>query len=102
MRESWHQLEDVVLKILFSRVTVTSSIVERYLDPCLEQIYLSDNIMEERHNFDSTILVALEFEESRCCEKLLAFSWQSCRNIDELIIVDSLCAIVWLRDILLE
>ena len=58
--------------------------------------------MKKWHDFDSSILIALEFEKSGCCEELLAFSWQPSGHVYELIIIDPLGAVVGLRDILLE
>ena len=88
--------------MLFSQVPIPRGIVERNLNSGLEKVNFSHNVMKKWHNFDSAILIALELEESWCGEKLLAFARKSGGHVDELIIVDSLSSIVWLRHILFQ
>ena len=57
--------------------------------------------MEEWYDFDAAALISLKLEEGGGREELLALSWQTRGNIDELIIIDSLSAVVGLRHILL-
>ena len=58
--------------------------------------------MEERYDLDSAELITLKLQEGRRGEELAAFRRQTLRNEDELIVVDALCTVVWLRQMLLE
>ena len=57
--------------------------------------------MEERYDFDTTKLISFEFEECAGAKELAALRRQAARDEYELIIVDALCAIVRLRQMLL-
>jgi hypothetical protein len=72
LRESRHQLEDVVLKILLFKVTIATRVVQTDLNACLEQVDFPDYIVEERHDLHSTEFIPFKFEESTCGEELTA------------------------------
>jgi hypothetical protein len=77
-------------------------VVQRDLNPSLEQVNFPDNIVEERHDFNSAELITFKFQKSACCEELSALWRQLRRHKHELIIVNSLCLVVRLRQVVFQ
>jgi hypothetical protein len=94
--KGWHQFKYIIFQVLFFQVAEAIRVVQRNLNSCLKQIHLSDDIVEERHDFDAAKLVTFKFKEGAGGEKLAAFWGQLGGDKHKLIVVDSLCAIVWL------
>jgi len=75
MIECGNQLGNVFLEVFFSQVTIPCSIIQRNMDSSLEKIVLSYDGVEERLHVDSAVFISIEFQESRCTEKVSEFQW---------------------------
>ena len=56
----------------------------------MKEIDFTHDVMEEGHNFNSTVLITLKFQESRAGEELSTLGRQQSGYIYELVIVDAL------------
>lgn len=72
LRKSWHKFENVILKIFLLEVPIASRVVQGNLNSGLEQVDLPHDVVEERHDFNSPVLVSFELQESRAREELTA------------------------------
>lgn len=51
---------------------IPNRIVERDLNPRLEQVHLAHDGVEESHDVDSAVLISVELQEGRSAEKVPA------------------------------
>ena len=102
LREGRHEFEDVVLEVLFAKVPVASCIVQGYLNARLEQVHLAHDVVEEWDDLNAAVLIALKLQERRRREELLALGRQLRRHVYELVVVDTLRAVLRMRYVFLQ
>lgn len=72
------------------------------MDSCLEQVVFTHDRVEERLHVNPTVLISVEFQESRGAEEVTELQRQLGGDSKEGVIIETFLVIVGRRNVLLE